>query len=244
MTAGACPALGKTCGKCGDKNHFAKKCPRKVHQLSAEDPEEELFSDTADIGAVTHQVCVLSTGPRAKLRVQSKTKAFLLDTGTSVNLISSHDVDTRKLRLTTPGRTFTMWNPNGTTQQAMGRASIQFYNPVTKLTCDVNFDVVSDKLTPILGCRTIQEMGLIQLNTGMYDSVSSVQPQLKSQTDYYKKFPEVFNKDVGTLEGRVSLQINKDVTPTALPARQIPVALRQPVKEELRRLHALDVISQ
>ena len=239
MTAGVCPALGKTCGKCGDKNHFAKKCPRKVHQLSAEDPEEELFSDTADIGAVTHQVCVLSTGPRAKLRVQGKTKAFLLDTGASANLISSHDVDTRKLRLTTPGRKFTMWN--GTTQQAMGRTSIQVYNPVTKLTYDVNFDVVSDKLTPILGCRTIQEMGLIQLNTGTYDSVSSVQPQFKSH--YYKEFPEVFNKDVGTLEGRVSLQMNKDVTPTALPARQIPIALRQPVKEELRRLQALDVIT-
>ena len=96
-----------------------------------------------------------------------------------------------------------MWNE--TTQQAMGRTSIQVYNSVTKLTYDVNFDVVSDKLTPILGCRTIQEMGLVQLNTGTYDSVSSVQPQLKSQTDYYKEFPEVFNKEVGTLEGRVSL---------------------------------------
>ena len=173
MTAGACPALGKTCGKCGDKNHFAKKCPRKVHQLSAEDQEEDLFSDTADIGAVTHQVCVLSTGPGAKVRMQGKTKAFLLDTGASANLISSHDVETRKLRLTTPGRTFTMWDGttqqamgrngttqqamgrngttqqamgrNGTTQQAMGRTNIQVYNPVTKLTYDVNFDVVSDQ---------------------------------------------------------------------------------------------------
>ena len=71
---------------------------------------------------------------------------------------------------------------------------------MNKLTCDVNVDVVSDNLTSILGCRTIQEMGLVQLNTGTYDSVSSVQPQLKSQTDYYKEFPEVFNKDVGTLE--------------------------------------------
>ena len=87
-----------------------------------------------------------------------------------------------------------MWN--GTTQQAMGRTSIQVYNPVTKLTYGVNFDVVLDKLTTILGCRTIQEMGLVQLNTGTYDSVSSVHPQSKSQTDYYKEFPEVFNKDV------------------------------------------------
>ena len=67
MTAGACSALGKTCGKCGNKDHFAKKCPCKVHQLSAEDPEEELFSDTPDIGAVTHQVCVLSMEPRARV---------------------------------------------------------------------------------------------------------------------------------------------------------------------------------
>ena len=65
--------------------------------MSVEGPQEELSSDTLDIGAVTHQVCVLSTEPGAKLHVQGKTKAFLLDTGALANLISTHDVDTRKL---------------------------------------------------------------------------------------------------------------------------------------------------
>ena len=125
MTAGACPALGKACGKCDDKNHFAKKCPRKVHQLSAEDSEEELFSDTPDIGAVTRQVCVLSRGPHAKLRVQGKTKAFLLDTGASANLISSHDVDTRKLRLTTR---------EGSSQCGMGLCSKPWVRPAFRST--------------------------------------------------------------------------------------------------------------
>ena len=73
MKAAACPHLGKTCGKCGEKDHFATKCSYKVHQLSADDPEETLSSDTL---VVTHQVCVLATGPRAKLRMQGKTKAF------------------------------------------------------------------------------------------------------------------------------------------------------------------------
>jgi len=100
-------------------------------------------------------VCGLDTSPRAKFRVHGKPKAFLLDTGASANLISTHNVDVQKLRLVTPGRTFTMWN--GSTQKTLGRARITLYNPVTHKTYDVDFDVVPVGLTPILGCSAIQE---------------------------------------------------------------------------------------
>ena len=39
----------------------------------------------------------------------------------------------------------------------------------------------------------------------------------------------------------MSLQINPDVTPTVLPARQVPIALKEPVKKELERLQELQV---
>ncbi len=180
MAPGVCPALGKTCGKCGQLDHFARRCSPEVNLLDTADSSDEAVpSGYGDIdavmhqvGAVTHQVCGLPTGPKAKLRVQGKTKAFLLDTGASANLISSHDVDTRKLKLMRPGRKFTMWN--GSTQEAMGMARITVYNPVTQKEYVVNFHVVPAKLAPILGCSTVQEMGLVQVCTGNYESVYSV----------------------------------------------------------------------
>ena len=53
----------------------------------------------------------------------------------------------------------------------------------------------------------------------------------------------MFQRDIGTLEGCVSLQVNPDITPTALPARQVPIALRDQVKKELERLQKLQVIT-
>lgn len=244
MSPGVCPALGKTCGKCGQLNHFAKKCNRKVHQvdeeITASDAADMFYTDE-EIGAVTHHVYGISTNPRAKLRIQGKTKAFLLDTGASANLISSHDVDTRKLKVTTPRRTFTMWN--GSTQRAIGRAAIPVYNPVTHKTYDVDFDVVPAKLAPILGCSTVQAMGLVQVNSSQYEGVGNVQPVLKTKADYINEYAEVFKKDIGTLEGCVTLQVNPHATPAILPARKVPIALTEPVKQELKRLQQLKVIT-
>ena len=181
MSRGVCPALGKTCSKCGQRNHFAKKCRRNVQHVDAAFSDDTCDWPYADneIGAVTYHVCGLDTSPRAKLRVQGKSKAFLLDTGATANLISTQDLDVRKLRLSTPGRTFTMWN--GSMQKTIGREHVPaLYNPVTRRTYQVNFDVVPAKLTPILGCSTIQEMGLVQINSDRYVTVRNVQPALKS----------------------------------------------------------------
>ena len=204
------------------KNHFARKCSRKVQRVSLESAANDDTYVTHDeeglIGTMTHQICGLTTSPRAKLRIQGRTKAFLLDTGASANMISSHDIDIRKLKLTTPGRKFTMWN--GATQQTIGRACIPVYNPVNQKTYNIHFDVVTPKLTPILGCSTIQAMGLVQVNVEQYKGVSNVQPMLDNKEDYIKAYSEVFKRDLGTLEGNVSLQINPEITPTVLPRQE------------------------
>ena len=190
---------------------------------------------------MTHQICGLTTSPRAKLRIQGRTKAFLLDTGASANMISSHDIDIRKLKLSTPGTKFTMWN--GATQQTIGRACILVYSPVNQETYNIHFDVVTPKLTPILGCSTIQAMGLMQVNVEQYKGVSNVQPMLDNKEDYIKAYSEVFKRDLLTPEGNVSLQINPEFTPTVLPARKVPIALSAPVQQELNGLQQMKVIT-
>ena len=96
--------------------------------------------------------------------------------------------------------------------------------------CEVNvkFDIVPDRLAPILGCRAVQVMGLVTMATNRFESVAAVNASLKSKDDYMKDYPEVSNSPVGMLEGAVSFQDDDSIAPTALPARMLPIALRDP----------------
>ena len=166
---------------------------------------------------------------KERLRIQGQDKAFLLDTGATANLISTHDNAGHKLKLTNPGRVFTMWNASK--QTALGSAPIKVYNPKTKQNSNVLFDIVSGKLTPILGCTAVQAMGLVTMATDRYDSVASV-----------TQYPDVFGKPVGAFDDGVALQVDRDITPTVSPARSLPPSLCEPVRAELRRLQDLKVI--
>ena len=206
---------------------------------SAGSPDQPPETGDGDIGMIAAVDNQRYSSNRARLRVHGRDKAFLLDTGASANLISTHDLDINQLQLTTPGRVFTMWN--GTVQRSAGSAVIRVYNPKTKQSHDLKFDIVSERLTPILGNTAVQSMGLITMETGLYESVAAVTtPKVKE--GYMRAYPQVFDPPVGTLEGEIDLQVEQSVQPTVLPARQVPVALRQPFKEELVRLQKLQVI--
>ena len=57
------------------------------------------------------------------------------------------------------------------------------------------------------------------------------------------KYPDVFNKDLGTLPGMVHLQVDPECRPVLLRARKVPVSMKEKFKEELQRLENLNVIS-
>ena len=214
---------------CNGENHFAAKCPQNpIHQVVQQPenrddngPDSELDGDIGLIRVVDHRVAPVSAYHKARLWIQGQDKAFLLDTGATANLISTHDVAVHKLKLTTPGRVFTMWN--GSKQTALGSAPIKVYNPKTKQNFNVLFDIVSDKLTPILGCTAVQAMGLVTMATDRYDSVAAVTQSIKSKQDYITQYPDVFDKPVGTFDGSVALQVDRDITLTVSPARSLPL---------------------
>ena len=61
--------------------------------------------------------------------------------------------------------------------------------------------------------------------------------------DLTVKYADVFNKALGTLPGKVLLQVDPDCKPVILPARKVPVSVREKFKEELKRLEYLKVIT-
>ena len=57
-----------------------------------------------------------------------------------------------------------------------------------------------------------------------------------------KAFPGQ-SKGIGLLPGEYEIDLDPEVTPVQLPARNVPEALRQPLKEELNRMMKLGIIS-
>ena len=62
-------------------------------------------------------------------------------------------------------------------------------------------------------------------------------------SDLIDKYPDVFNKSLGTLPGKVHLQVDPDSKPVVLPVRKIPVSIREKFTEELKRLESIKVIA-
>ncbi len=48
----------------------------------------------------------------------------------------------------------------------------------------------------------------------------------------------------GRFKEKLYLEVNKEIPPTKIPVRRVPIALRKPIKQELDRLVKLDVLTK
>jgi len=76
-----CPAWGKTCKRCKQKNHFAKKCSRRATVYNIESEEELEEMNLVRIQAVKERAVF------AKMLVKQQPVRFQIDCGASANII-------------------------------------------------------------------------------------------------------------------------------------------------------------
>ena len=72
-----------------------------------------------------------------------------------------------------------MWN--GTEMKPLGTTRLKVTNPKTGKKYSIEFVVVTDDLTPLLGARTAQQMELITVHEDHF--ISAPPPQKKSSQD-------------------------------------------------------------
>lgn len=106
-----------------------------------------------------------------------------------------------------------MWNK--TTLKSLGETTLTLRNPLNKEEHEVNFVIVPNNYECLLNLKTIQKLNLITVNS--------------------EKFIGKVVRDLGDL-GEVTLKVNSSATPKALPARNIPLAICDQVKEEINNL--------
>ncbi len=244
-----CPAYGMTCERCGKRNHTAEKCKtmtgsgrRNINTVEDESEysssEEEIFTVTSEtVNSVKESK--YKTKVFATMEIAGKHVQFQIDSGATCNLIpekmlpSDSEIVNEKPMLT-------MYNESNL--KAVGMSKLRMRNPKTRKKYVANFVVVSQG-KPLLGARAAQQMGLIQI---MHENILAIEKRKKTPLTIEKimeEFPDVFEGD-GKLEGPIHLEIDRSIEPSRQPIRKIPVALKDELRDELKRMEKRGIIEK
>ena len=226
-----CPAWGKTCKNCKTKNHFAVKCQQKkklhaVQESESESDDEQLLS----VGQERKDKII-----KAEMIIEGKKVTCQVDSGASVNVISSRHIKRSKLQ---ECRT-KLHVYNGSTIKAQGKTQLHLTNPKTGHHFKADFVVVRGDFTTLLGKKTSEDVGLITVHYQNFESISKIE----DSTDILSSYADVFSDDQGSLPGIAHFQIDETVTPVITPPCRIPHAMKKKVKAELEKLTDADVVT-
>lgn len=164
-----CPAFGKTCTRCGKLNHFKIVCrtniESKIHEVDFQTTEEHEMEELMTVTDVidVNTVKADSSHLYATMLVQGQQVKFQLDSGASCNVLPRHALKLHGTRLKRTEHVLSMYNK--TVIQPAGRCSLDVVNPRSQEEFEIEFFVVDHPgAVPLLGSKTVQEMGLIHVN--------------------------------------------------------------------------------
>ena len=223
----ACPAKDATCRKCQKKGHFAVMCRTKIlHDVEQDNPTLDSFyldtiRDTED-----------STFWMTEVKVNSIAVTFKVDTGAEVTAISEDTLQTLgQLEVNKPDKK--LCGPNGVPLALRGSLTVTLSQKQHK--CDQEIFVVKQLKHNLLGLPAIKALHLLSVLDNLECDPSIAIKQ---------KFPSLFT-GLGTLQGDYEIQVKPDAEPFSLgTARNIPLPLRDKVKQELDAMEAQGVISK
>ena len=94
-------------------------------------------------------------------------------------------------------------------------------------------------LCPILCKQTSAKMKLLTIN---YDKIQSVKKSLSTKMDVMEEYADVFAEEIGSLPGKVHLNVDETVQPVAVASCRVPVSVKKKVTEKLEELVQHNVI--
>lgn len=247
----SCPAKGKSCNKCGGKDHFAKKC-RKNKQLTRigakrwignqrNNGNQENFTEQGptkdDSNTVKHvvdenaeyvfNVTTCDSDGEVQCEIGGVVTSAVIDSGSKYNLLSKQDwekLKSNKVIVSNQRRESTK------TFQAYGGQPLPLLGVFTALVklgnaCQLaEFFVIQGNGKILIGRETAMSMGVLKIGV----------PVNEVSTECNK---------LGTIKGIiVDIPIRTDVVPVVQPYRRIPVALEKMVDKKIDELLSQGVI--
>lgn len=217
-----CPAFGKTCRKCGKKNHFAKACmSRMVNDIQAEPSSleaPEFFMGAIDFmnDQDNWNVNVLINGVKVLCKV---------DTGAQCNVIPSVVLRSYFPELPIEKTNVKLTAYTGIRIELVGQVLVQVTHKGGVF--DAVFYVAANKNSlPIIGLASVRKLGLI--------------PQCVNAVSV-DKYEDVFT-GLGRLEGEYKIKLKPNAKPVVCVPRRVPESVKPKLKAELERLESEGVI--
>ena len=145
-------------------------------------------------------------------------------------------VDTTEVKLTTYSKA---------SVKVLGVAKIQLRTPKNQKKYHVQFVVIDEDYTPLLGSTSAQEMGLITVQheniLNVNETVVKTDCQRLTMEEVTAFYSDVF-KGLGCMEGALHLEVDMTVAPAIMPPRRMPLTLKNRLKDELIRLEKASVV--
>ena len=136
----------------------------------------------------------------ANMLIDRKRVRFHIDCGATVNVIPRKYITAKEI--TPTERVLQMWNKTEFRPQGTCRVTIK--NPKNNRKYSVEFMVVKERFTPLLGAKVIQQMGLIEVHKENFEAVAAtkaVEKTEKTAQEIIEEYSDVFDGELGTLEG-------------------------------------------
>ena len=266
-----CPAYGKSCNKCHEKNHFANRC--KLVNVSTRsnkpnkgkrnrDSVKALHSSTNVDTDSDESVMAVDTGNgpykkkiMGKFLIKGRKIEMQVDCGATVNILPKKHVP-HNVEIVQSPRKLSLYGSDASIE-AEGHCRVWIKNPKTHKKYNVEFVVVDKDCVPLIGAQTAQYMKLIKVK---YENIAVVQSSVgqcnqsqnvkdssgqsqsvNTKSEVLESYGDVF-KGLGKMPGTVHLQTDSSVEPVVMPPRRVPIAVKEKLKKELDRLQGIGVI--
>ena len=223
-----CPANQATCHRCHKKGHFKHCCKTKVGIK-----EVKQDCDTSDseefLGTVNADTVSTNKPWMAVVQLNNRALEFKVDTGADVTVIPEsvyHPEEDSKLE----AASIPLNGPTGEPLEVCGR----FKARLTKngVESQQEIYVVRNLSRALLGRPAIQALNVAVL-------IEPVQGE-----NVVEQFPKLF-RGLGKLKDSYRIKLREGATPFALTTpRRVPIPLLPKVKQELKRMESMGVITR
>lgn len=126
--------------------------------------------------------------------------------------------------------------------KSLGMITATIRHPLTAKRFETEF-YITERDGPILGVNDCRRMDLIRINNENICEVTDVNEaaamntmQQLTENDIFVQFGDLFDRQLGLMEGEVHLELDPQAKPVQLPLRRLPLATRDKVELELSRM--------
>lgn len=231
-----CPALGKTCAKCGIRNHFASMCRMTSIKQVIQDQDEpanniqEFFVGSIDNSHNSWEIPVQINGKVIKAQV---------DTGSQVNILSRYmysflNLDCKYIQPCTNVRLMSYTKDN---IPIVGKVILK--SIIKNQEHEVEYFITSMDQKTLLGLPTCEKSGIIKRNcvTLLSNSKNGDYDELLGQ------FENLF-QGYGLLPGSYSIPFDKTAPSHIDAPRKIPFKIKEKLRNQLDLMVDEGIISK